>query len=93
MLAAEEETALGSVAWNLSLSPASLSPDTRLTSNAELLSIDSLAPSGHLSKPFWYALMQELSEHVFFPFMLVVRCCHHKAMFPLKASLQTGIPA
>ena len=52
VLAAEEETALGSVAWNLSLSPASLSPDTRLTSNAELLSINSLAPSGHLSNAF-----------------------------------------
>lgn len=40
------EASLGSRAWNLSLTPASLSPDMRLTSTAELLSIDSLALSG-----------------------------------------------
>lgn len=41
--AVKEENSLGSRAWNLSLTPASLSPDMRLTSHADLLSIDSLA--------------------------------------------------
>lgn len=50
-VAVREGSSPGSKAWNLSLSPASLSPDMRHTATAELLSIDSLAASGQPGKP------------------------------------------
>ena len=34
--------------------------------------------------------MQELSKHVFSPFMLIARCCHYGATFPFGPSLQIG---
>jgi len=45
VFAVKDEASLGSRAWNLSLTPASLSPDMRLMSTADLMSINSLAPS------------------------------------------------
>ena len=50
--AVKDETSLGSRAWNLSLTPASLSPDVRLTSTADLLSIDSLAAPNQTGSNF-----------------------------------------